>query len=197
MGIIPGKGLGRGPKARSDERLVEALGGGEAALARAELRKRGPAAIPFLVGLLRQETGVDLALDLLFELSDAPGSIAVKAWPLMSTSARLSSLERLPQLAPTALDDRDERVRRVAVRILLRPGRWYPAWVRYLTLRPGTDGWTGSDLVLIVRNLRRKGAVDALESLADTDDLEVLREVALGLAEAGDARAIVPLIRTV
>jgi HEAT repeat protein len=193
---IPGKDLGLAGEPLSDKRLVEALGGGEAALARALLRKRGPAAIPLLVGLLSKETGVDLALDLLFELSDSPGSIAVKAWPLMSTSARLSCLERLRQLAPIALEDRDERVRRVAVRILLRQGRWDPAWVEYLHLRPGADGWTGADLVLIARNLRKKRAVDALESLANTDDPAVLREVALGLAEAGDARAIVPLIRT-
>jgi HEAT repeat protein len=192
---IPGKSLGR-TRDVSDERLVEALGGGEAALARTLLRKRGPAAIPLLVGLLRKDTGVDLALDLLFELSDAPGSIAVNAWPMMSTSARLSCLERLPQLAPTAVEDADVRVRRVAVRILLRRGRWDPAWVQYLSLRPGTDGWTDSDRVLIVRNLRRRREVDALESMTNTDDPAVLREVAFGLAEAGDARAIVPLIRT-
>ena len=197
MGNLPGKGLGRAPEAVSDERLLEALGGGEAALARTLFRRRGPAAIPLLVGLLRQETGVDLALDLLFELSDAPGSIAVNAWPMMSTAARLSCLERLPQLAPTAVRDRDERVRRVAVRILLRRGRWEPGWVEYLSLRPGTDGWTQSDHRRIVRNLRRRREVDALESMSGTDDPEVLRDVALGLAEAGDARAIVPLIRAV
>jgi HEAT repeat protein len=192
---IPGKGdrLGR----ITDERLIEALGGGEAALARSLLRKRGPAAIPLLVGLLRQETGVDLALDLLFELSDDPGSIALKAWPMMSTAARLSSLERLPQLAPNAVEDPDERVRRVAARNLLRLGRWDPAWVDYLGIQPGIDGWTDSDRVLIARNLRKRRAVDALESLSGTDDPGVLREVAVGLAEAGDLRAIVPLIRAV
>src|SRR5262245_55460431 len=104
---FPGKDLGLGWDAASDERLIEALGGGEAALARSLLSKRGPAAIPLLVGLLRRETGIDLALDLLFELSDAPDSIAVKAWPMMSPPARLSCLERLPQLATAALADRD------------------------------------------------------------------------------------------
>lgn len=192
---IPGKDDGLG--SISDERLIEALGGGEAALARSLLRKRGPAAIPLLVGLLRQETGVDLALDLLFELSDDPGSIALKAWPMMSTAARLSSLERLPRLAPGAIGDPDERVRRVAARTLLRQGRWNPAWVEYLSIPPGIDGWTASDRVLIARNLRKRRAVDALESLSGTDDPGVLREVGLGLAESGDLRAIVPLIRTV
>lgn len=179
----------------SDERLVEALDGGEAAAARALIRKRGPSAIPLLVALLRRETGAELALDLLFELSDAPGFVASKAWPMMSIPARLSAVERLPDLAPAAARDADERVRRVGVRILLRRGVWDPEWVSYVRLRPGTDGWTESDQRLIVRHLRKHKAVEELASLADSDDGDVIRDVALGLAEAGDVRAVFPLIR--
>jgi hypothetical protein len=178
-----------------DDRLIEALDGGEAAAARVLLRKRGPSAIPLLVALLHRGTGAELALDLLFELSSTPGLVASKAWPLMSTSARLVAVERLPDLAAAATRDADERVRRVGVRILLRRGVWDPDWVSYVHLRPGTDGWTESDRRLIVNRLRKENAVEALASLADTDDGVVLRDVAFGLADAGDARAIFPLLR--
>lgn len=208
-----------------DGRLIEALAGDESTAARALLKKRGSSAVPLLLPRLEKEAEAALALDLIFELSDAPARVASKAWPRMSTSARLGALERVPELAQAAAHDPDERVRRVAVRTLLRQGDWDPAWVAYLRLRPGTDGWTEQDQVLIVRNLshgsggidvlveaakgpaavvrresaqalRKKKAVEALASLADTDDGFVVREVALGLGEVDDARSIFPLIRT-
>jgi HEAT repeat protein len=209
-----------------DERLVGALAGEEDAAARTLLKKRGPSAVALLLPKLEQEKDAALALDLIFDLSPEPARVASKAWPRMATPARLAALDRVPELAQAAAHDPDERVRRVAVRTLLRQGDWDPAWAVYLRLPPGTDNWTESDLVLIVRNiaqgpggieplseaargpvapvrreaalsLRKKNATEALASLAETDDGFVIREVALGLAEADDARSIIPLIRTI
>jgi HEAT repeat protein len=209
-----------------DERLIAALSGEEDAAARMLLKKRGPSAVALLIPKLEHEKDAALALDLIFELSPDASRVASRAWPRMATPARLSALDRVPELAQAAAHDPDERVRRVAVRTLIRQGDWDPAWVAYLKLSPGTDGWTESDQVLIVRNLahgsggvdvlaeaargkvapvrreaaqvlRKKKATDALAALAETDDGFVIREVALGLAEADDRRSIVPLIRTI
>jgi HEAT repeat protein len=209
----------------TNERLVAALGGDEDGAARVLLQRRGPAAIPLIVPKLESEKEGASALDLLFDLSKDAAKITVEAWPRMAASARAHGVDRVPELARQAAHDADPRVRRVAVRILLRKGEWEASWIEYLAGKAGTDGWVEWDLVLVVRNvakgtegtpelleaakgiyplvrresaqaLRKRRAVEELASLADSDDSWVVREAAILLGEGKDRRAVIPLIRT-
>lgn len=97
-------------------------------------------------------------------------------------------------------------------------------WIELLETKVGTDGWEESDLAKIVRGLgegtegmaalvdaargpyvlvrraaaeilRRRGAVEELAQLAETDDPGVLKEVAIVLGERTDPRGLIPLVR--
>ena len=213
-------------KAVTDAQLLQGLDGPESSAARTLLKGRSAAVLPVLVQRLEDEREASRAIDLLFELApdDAPRA-ASRAWARMAAPARLAALERVPDLAQAASMDPDERIRRIAVRTLLRQGDWDPAWAKYLRLKIGTDGWTEADLVLVARSLpkgaeaegmlleaakdgtpvlrreasqalRKREAVEALASLAETDDPWVIREVALGLGDRTDPRAVIPLLRT-
>lgn len=207
------------------DRLVAALGGGEDSAARALLRRRGAPAVQALVPKLESEKEAGSALDLIFELSPDAEKIAVDAWPRMAGSARARVIDRVPALARAATTDADERVRRAAVRILLRQNEWDSSWSKYLSLKVGEEGWTEWDFVLIVRKvagepggtelltgaakgvyplvrreaagaLYKRGDVEALAGLSESDDSWVVREAAMALGERSDPRAVFPLVRT-
>ncbi len=208
-----------------DDRLVGALGSDEDGGARGLLKKRGASAVPLIVGKLESEKEAASALDLLFDLTPDAAKITLEMWPKMAPGARALGIDRVPELARAGADDADPRVKRIAVRTLLRKGEWRPEWIAFLFMRVGTDGWTEWDLVLIVRNLAktgegtpdlveaaqgnyplvrreaaqalaRRGATEELAGLRDSDDSWVIREVAVTLGEKGDYRSIIPLVRT-